>query len=156
MHYSSAELRKENISFILDYIKQFLSTGLFADQLQFSCDAFFIVSNLCNNIISSRVASKKKILQSKICPAPRVLCQCTVNFAWKFCLFCLCAHGQWTMLLKLCLSCVIPFLVKKPGIISSLTSVVVWLLRWEVINKNFGPENNFLKGRANFWGRLHF
>ena len=35
-----------------------------------------------------------KIPQSGICPAPCALCQCTVVFAWKCCLCCLCAHVQ--------------------------------------------------------------
>ena len=36
----------------------------------------------------------KKIPQSGICPAPCVLRQCTVVFAWKCRLFCLCAYVQ--------------------------------------------------------------
>ena len=68
----------------------------------------------------------------------------------------------WTMPRILYLSCGIPFPVKSPGIISGLTSVVLWLSRWEVIKKisgNFlrggGGQKNF-EGRGNFWGRLHF
>ena len=41
----------------------------------------------------------------------------------------------WTMPLILYLSCGIPFPVKMPGIISGLTSVVVWLSWGEVIEK---------------------
>ena len=41
-----------------------------------------------------RMELKKKIPQSGICPAPCVLCQCTVVFAWKCHRLCLCAHGQ--------------------------------------------------------------
>ena len=37
---------------------------------------------------------KREIPQSGICPAPCVPCLFTVVFAWKCCLFCLCAHGQ--------------------------------------------------------------
>ena len=59
---------------------------------------------------------------SPICSAPCVLHQCTVVFAWA-------------MPRILYLSCGIPFPVWTPGIISGLTSVVVWLSRWEVINK---------------------
>ena len=56
----------------------------------------------------------------------------------------------------------IPFLIWTPDNISGLTSVVIWLSRWEVIKKISG---NFLRGRggqnnfgvkANFWGRHHF
>ena len=36
----------------------------------------------------------EKIPQSGICPALCVLRHYTVVFAWKCCLFCLCAHGQ--------------------------------------------------------------
>ena len=39
-------------------------------------------------------ARQQQILQSRICPAPCVLCQCTVVFAWNCHLFCLCAHWQ--------------------------------------------------------------
>ena len=33
-------------------------------------------------------------ISGRICPAPCVLCQCTVVFTWKCCLFYLCAHGK--------------------------------------------------------------
>ena len=37
---------------------------------------------------------KREIPQSGICPAQCVLCLFRVVFASKYCLFCLCAHGQ--------------------------------------------------------------
>ena len=37
---------------------------------------------------------KEKIPQSGICPAPCMLCQSTVVFAWKCHFFCFCAHVQ--------------------------------------------------------------
>ena len=51
----------------------------------------------------------KNTAEQNICPAPYVLCQCTVVFAWKCHLFCLCAHGKWSMPRILYLSCGIPF-----------------------------------------------
>ena len=52
----------------------------------------------------------------------------------------------WAMPRKLHLSCGIPFPVWMTGIISGLTSFVVWLSRWEVIH--------FLC-HLDFWGCLH-
>ena len=61
----------------------------------------------------------------------------------------------WAMQCILYLSCGIPFPVWTPDNISGLTSVVVWLSRWEVIKKISG---NFLRGggQNNFGGRLIF
>ena len=46
----------------------------------------------------------KKIPQSGICLAPRVLCQCTVVFAWKCRLFCLCVPGQCRIIIFIMLN----------------------------------------------------
>ena len=40
------------------------------------------------------MAERNLKISSGICPAPCVLCQCTVVFAWKCRLFCLWAYGQ--------------------------------------------------------------
>ena len=40
------------------------------------------------------MAERNLKISSRICPAPCVLRQCTVVFAWKCRLFCLCTHGQ--------------------------------------------------------------
>ena len=84
-----------------------------------------------------------------ICPAPCVLCQWTSplphsNTNVKFCSCRLCMKMSsflfvraWAMPCILYLSCGVPFPVWTPDNISGLISVVLWLLRWEVIKKRF-------------------
>ena len=73
---------------------------------------------------------KRKIPQSTICQPLCVLCIYMKMLSFLF-------LRAWAMPHVLHLSCGIPFPVKTPGIISRLTSVKVWLSRWEVIKKNF-------------------
>ena len=63
----------------------------------------------------------------------------------------------WAMPRILYLSCGIQFLILTPGIISGLTSVVMWLSQGEVIKKNSGyllgrgeGGKLFLEWRTNF------
>ena len=49
---------------------------------------------LKNGRTAAVVRALPKLTEYRICSAPCVHRQCTVVFAWKCCLFCLCAHGQ--------------------------------------------------------------
>ena len=42
------------------------------------------------SILHTQRAKRNLEISSRICPAPCVLCQCTIVFAWKCHLFCLC------------------------------------------------------------------
>ena len=87
---------------------------------------------------------QKKIPQSGICPAPCVLCQCTVVFAWKCRLFCLCTYRQ----------CRIYYIYHVKfyfwfGHLVSFPAVVVWpFLPARVV---IIPEAPYTSGNGNGW-----
>ena len=51
-------------------------------------------ASFAGRLVFAEMNWHKEIPQSGICPAPCALRQCTVVFAWKCCLFCLCTHVQ--------------------------------------------------------------